>query len=111
MVYFQTKNTNLGKFWKVLQWKMLVYFMAILVFLRPTVVFHGHLYAFVDIWYIFPNLVFCAKKNLATLVKRKKQLDGRRRRVPRKKQSLKFRQGLLRKKTNNLWKNSQDTKK
>jgi hypothetical protein len=23
MVYFQTKNPNLGKFWRVLQWKML----------------------------------------------------------------------------------------
>jgi hypothetical protein len=22
--YFQTKNTNLGKFWRVLHWKMLV---------------------------------------------------------------------------------------
>jgi hypothetical protein len=26
--FFQTKNTSLGKFWRVLQWKMLVYFMA-----------------------------------------------------------------------------------
>jgi hypothetical protein len=29
MAYFQTKNPTLGKFWRVLQWKMLVYFMAI----------------------------------------------------------------------------------
>jgi hypothetical protein len=29
---FQTKNPNLGKIWRVLQWKMLVYFMAILVY-------------------------------------------------------------------------------
>jgi hypothetical protein len=29
MVYFQTKNPNLGKFWSVLQRKMLVYFVAI----------------------------------------------------------------------------------
>jgi hypothetical protein len=28
-VYFQTKNPALGNFWWVLQWKMLVYFMAI----------------------------------------------------------------------------------
>jgi hypothetical protein len=27
MVYFRTKNRNLGKFWRTLQWKMLVYFM------------------------------------------------------------------------------------
>jgi hypothetical protein len=29
MVYFQTKNTNLGKFWRALEWKRLVYSMAI----------------------------------------------------------------------------------
>jgi hypothetical protein len=29
MVYFQTKNLNLGKFWRVFQWKVLVYVMAI----------------------------------------------------------------------------------
>jgi hypothetical protein len=29
MVYFQTKNPNLGNFWRVLQWKMVVYFMSI----------------------------------------------------------------------------------
>jgi hypothetical protein len=29
MVCFQTKNPNLGKFWRVFQWKSLVYFMII----------------------------------------------------------------------------------
>jgi hypothetical protein len=29
MVSFQTKNPNLGKFWRTLDWKMLIYFMAI----------------------------------------------------------------------------------
>jgi hypothetical protein len=29
MVYFQTKNPNLGKFWRALVWKMLIYFMDI----------------------------------------------------------------------------------
>jgi hypothetical protein len=29
MAHFQTKSTNLGKFWRVLQWTMLVYFIAI----------------------------------------------------------------------------------
>jgi hypothetical protein len=29
LVYFQTKKTNLGKFCRVLQWKKLVYFMAV----------------------------------------------------------------------------------
>jgi hypothetical protein len=27
MVCFQTKNPNLAKLWRVLQWKMMVYFM------------------------------------------------------------------------------------
>jgi hypothetical protein len=29
MVCFQDKNPNLGKFWRVLDWTMLMYFMAI----------------------------------------------------------------------------------
>jgi hypothetical protein len=27
MVCFQTKNSNLGKFWRALEWKVLLYFM------------------------------------------------------------------------------------
>jgi hypothetical protein len=53
MVYFQTKNPDLGKFWKVLQWKTLVFFSIILSILRPNVVFYGHLLHLVVIWYIF----------------------------------------------------------
>jgi hypothetical protein len=34
-VFFQTKNPNLGKFWRVLQWKLFVYLMSILVYLTP----------------------------------------------------------------------------
>jgi hypothetical protein len=45
MVYFQTQNPNLGKFWSVLQSKMLVYFMAI------RNIFFGHLVYFMAIWY------------------------------------------------------------
>jgi hypothetical protein len=29
MLYFQTKKASLGKFWRPLQWKMLIYFMVI----------------------------------------------------------------------------------
>jgi hypothetical protein len=29
MVYFRTKNPNLDKFWSALDWKFLLYFMAI----------------------------------------------------------------------------------
>jgi hypothetical protein len=53
MVCFQTKNPNLGKFWRVLQWKMLVH------------VFYGHLVNFTVFCYILwtfaivrGNLVF-----------------------------------------------------
>jgi hypothetical protein len=67
MVCLQTKNPNLGKFWRVLQWKMLVYFMDTRSILRSFVIFYGHLVYFVVIWHIFPVLVFCTKKNLAAL--------------------------------------------
>jgi hypothetical protein len=41
---FQTKNPNLGKFWRILQWKMLVYFMyGHMVFLRSSGISCGHL--------------------------------------------------------------------
>jgi hypothetical protein len=49
MVDFLTKNQNLGKFWRVLQRRVLVHFSAI--------------------WLIFPVLVCCAKKNVATLLR------------------------------------------
>jgi hypothetical protein len=34
MICFQTKNPNWGKFWRALEWKMLVYFMFIWIILR-----------------------------------------------------------------------------
>jgi hypothetical protein len=43
--YFQTENTNLGKFWRVLQWKTLVH-------LWPFGLFYCHLIYFVIIQYI-----------------------------------------------------------
>jgi hypothetical protein len=42
MVCFQTKNPNSGKFWRALEWKMLVYFMAIWNILRPFGIFYDH---------------------------------------------------------------------
>jgi hypothetical protein len=68
MAYFRTKNPNLGKFWMDLQWKMLVYFIAIWSILRLFVLFYGCLVYFVAIWYIFllfgifSRLVYCVKK-------------------------------------------------
>jgi hypothetical protein len=55
MVCFQTKNPNLGKFWRVLLWKILVYFMTIWPILRPLELFYGLLVYFGVIWYIFPH--------------------------------------------------------
>jgi hypothetical protein len=46
MVYFQTKNPNLGKFLMALYWKMLIYTKL------PFVIFYGHLGYFMTIWYI-----------------------------------------------------------
>jgi hypothetical protein len=54
--YIFNQNPNLGKFWKVLQWKMLV-------FLLPFCLFYGQMVYLMDIWYIFG-----VGKNQATLV-------------------------------------------
>jgi hypothetical protein len=43
MVCFQTINSNLGKFWRSLEWKMWLYFMTIRNILRPFGIFHGRL--------------------------------------------------------------------
>jgi hypothetical protein len=57
MVYFHTKNTNLGKFMRVYEDVVLlsghlVYFIAIWYILWPFGIFHGHLVYFMAIWYI-----------------------------------------------------------
>jgi hypothetical protein len=59
MANFQTKNPNLGKFCRVLQWTMLVYFMAIWSIvdtafwynLWPFGIFYGYL-IFFPFWYV-----------------------------------------------------------
>jgi hypothetical protein len=43
MVYFQTKNPNLGKFWRALEWKMLVYSIVIWYTLQQYGILYGHL--------------------------------------------------------------------
>jgi hypothetical protein len=69
MVYFQTKNPDLGKFWMALEWKMLVYFMTIWDILGPLGIIYCHL-----VWYslwsfgtFFPFWYVWNTKNLATL--------------------------------------------
>jgi hypothetical protein len=55
MVYFQAKNPNLGKFWRDLEWKMLVYLMVTWSMLRPFGILCDRLEYFTAIWYIFPR--------------------------------------------------------
>jgi hypothetical protein len=50
MVYFQTKNANLGKFLRALDWKLLIYFKAIWNILRTFGIFYHNLVNFVFIW-------------------------------------------------------------
>jgi hypothetical protein len=40
MFRFHTKKSNLGKFWRALQWKTLVCFMAIWNILQPFFLFY-----------------------------------------------------------------------
>jgi hypothetical protein len=78
MAYFQTENPNLGKFWRVLRWKAVVYFTTIWKILWPFGIHNswpfgivcGHLVYCVVIWYIFPALVYCTNINLATPVQK-----------------------------------------
>jgi hypothetical protein len=65
MVYIQTKNPDLGKFWRVLQWKMLVYFMFIWCSIRSFSIFcghfgifYGHLVYFSPFWYVGPRKIW-----------------------------------------------------
>jgi hypothetical protein len=59
-IFFQTKNPNLGKFWRVLQWKMLVYFTVIWYIGIVAIgyicwlfgIFVGYLVYLLVIWYI-----------------------------------------------------------
>jgi hypothetical protein len=66
MVCFQTKNPNLGKFWMVLQgyilWTLGLFYGLLLNLWTFSIVRVNFVY--------FPILVFCTKKNLATVVVR-----------------------------------------
>jgi phosphatidylglycerophosphate synthase len=44
-IYFQTKKTNFGKFWKAMQWKMLVLKV-------PFCLLYGQMVNCLAIWYI-----------------------------------------------------------
>jgi hypothetical protein len=47
-------NPNLGKFWRVLKWSILVYFITIWSISLLLEIFYGPLVYFVIIWHIFP---------------------------------------------------------
>jgi hypothetical protein len=55
MPYLLTRNPDFGKFWRVLKWKMLVYYMVIWSILQLFGIFCGHLVYFMVIWFIFPR--------------------------------------------------------
>jgi hypothetical protein len=56
MVSFQTKNPNLGKLWRALEWEMPVYFMAIWNIVQSLGIhILWSLGNGVVIWYIFPR--------------------------------------------------------
>jgi hypothetical protein len=60
MASFQTKNSNLGKFWTALKWKMLVCFMVIRNILWSFSMFNGQLV----ICHIFSRFgVLCQEKS------------------------------------------------
>jgi hypothetical protein len=53
MAYFPTKNPNFGKFWRALEWKMLVYFMANWYNLWPFSIVCCHFVIFSHFWYVW----------------------------------------------------------
>jgi hypothetical protein len=64
MVYFQTKNPNLGKIWRVNR-RCLDIFSTWYI-LQSFGMSYGHLVYFLVIWYVFPVFVCSSKKNLST---------------------------------------------
>jgi hypothetical protein len=47
MVDLKTQNPNMGKIWRALEWKMLLYFMTIWKIFRSF----GIIYRFIAVWY------------------------------------------------------------
>jgi hypothetical protein len=71
MVCFQTKNPNLGKSWRALEWKMLVYFTVIWYILWSF----GNV---VVIWNIFPRFgILCQEKSGNPAMQRTNACDAR----------------------------------
>jgi hypothetical protein len=78
MVSFQTKNPNLGKFWRALDGKTLIHFRAIWNILRMFGIFYAHLVHFVIILYIFSGFgIMYLQKSGNTVWKFKKHTNRR----------------------------------
>jgi hypothetical protein len=60
-VYFHTNNPDLGKFCRVLERKLLVYFIAIWNILRPYSILSAHLEYFVDSFNIHISPFLCVE--------------------------------------------------
>jgi hypothetical protein len=56
MVYFQTKNPNLGKFWRVLQWKLLAHFCRLVYFTAIWYILWSF-DMFPPFWYVVPSKI------------------------------------------------------
>jgi hypothetical protein len=65
---FSNQKSQFGKIWKGLRLKIVYVFLAIWNILQTLGKFYVHLVHFVFIWYIFPVLVSCTMKYLATLM-------------------------------------------
>jgi hypothetical protein len=57
MAYFQTKNTNLGKFWKVLHLKMLIFFTPFFYFTAKWYILWSFC-IFCMFWYFAPRKIW-----------------------------------------------------
>jgi hypothetical protein len=66
MVLSQTKNPNLGKFWRAFEWKMLVYLMTIGNIIWPLGIIYSR-FSLLSYGIFFPFWYVWTKKNLATL--------------------------------------------
>jgi hypothetical protein len=62
------KNPNLGKFCRVLQWKILVYVMDIWFILQPLGVIYGHLYILLQFFKIL-SIYFSQVHTMTTHIK------------------------------------------
>jgi hypothetical protein len=75
---FSNKNANLVEFWSASQWKMFdEMFLTFRLFACHYVYFMASWYILWSVEYIFPALVSCTKKNLATLARPRRSDNGK----------------------------------